>query len=169
MGFKTAPGEPLHGFARYVAAEHAIEFVHDEARAAVVGLGRDSLASALEFGTLTLTARTTDGRIGFPEGYHPRDSWAEAPVSAPSTASGLLYWEPAGDLIRGGALGIAQVMGVATTFDPHTGWLALHVNAGDVAAGDRPETVEFCDGVIAGLLGPRLVTLWIRLREMPGE
>ena len=77
MSFKTIPGERLRGFATYVSGDYSIAFVHDEADADAVWLCRASLDSALEFGTLTLTARMSDGRVAFPEGYHPKVSWVD--------------------------------------------------------------------------------------------
>lgn len=164
MSFKTTPGERLRGFARYLPDERSIIFVRDQTDTEPIGLDRTSLDGALEFGTLTLMARTLDGRVLFPEGYHPRESWTEGTVPVPTFVSGSLYWEPAEDLIRGGALSVAEVIDIVTTFDPSTGWIVIRLRAEDAKVDDRLDAVEFCDGVIAGVHGPRLVALWIRLR-----
>lgn len=164
MSFKNAPGQPLRGFATYRPDEYSIVFVRDEEDPDALGPGRDSLDCALEFGTLTLTVRSDDGRVAFPEGYHPAVTWHEGPLAVPTATPGVLHWEPAGDLVMGGALGIAEVSEVATTFDPSTGWVALRRAAEDTTRRSGLEAVEFCEGAIAELDGSRLVSLWILLR-----
>ena len=162
MGFSTAPGEPMHGQAIYLQAEHSITWVDDGSDFA--GLGRGSFDCALEIGTLTLAVRSFDGRVGFPEGYHPNATWVNAEVAIPVAKSGALYRSSPESLPRGGAVGLADVEDVATEFDPSTGWMRIALAAENVVASVQPETIEFCDGVIAELMGPRLVGLWIDLR-----
>jgi hypothetical protein len=165
MSLKTTTGEPLRGFARYMPHEHSIAFEYDVPQAQALGLDRASLDTALEIGSLTLAARRSDGRIAFPEGYHPRESWVEGSVPVPDSPKGVLLWEPALDLVQGGALGLADVASISTTFEPSTGWLVVRLDAAAIASDRGLTTVEFCGGAIAGLDESRLVAVWIRLHE----
>jgi len=165
MSFKTEPGQPLRGLATYLPDEYSIVFVRDEEDPHGLGLGREFLDGALEFGTLTLTVRGDDGRVAFPEGYHPAVAWHEGPLVVPAAMPGVLYWEPVEDLVKGGALGIAKVSEVATTSDPSTGWIVLRRAAEDTTPHAGLAAVEFCEGVIAELDGSRLVSLWMLLRS----
>lgn len=169
MGFRVAHGEPFHGSAVYHPAEYGIAWEHQEPRESSVDLGPRVFESALEIGTLTLGVDTSDGRVGFPEGYHPNHAWERALVDVPPAQQGALYWDDPISLVRGGALRLSSVEDVTSVFDESTGWIHIELRCEVPGPEVECDMIEFCDGVIAGLLGSRLMDVWIRLQFAPFE
>jgi hypothetical protein len=150
----------LRGRVIYRAYEWSIDFVPDHS-GRELGVARVNGGSSVLIGTLSIEVEPDTGRLLYPWGYHPREAWRETELQFPHADLGLAHADEGRVFIPGTSYLIAEVGEWVTFVDLRSGCLRLrrpnHV--------DDDEQVQIAEGVVLGLNGGELNSLWMLLSQ----
>lgn len=143
---------PIEGVLVYRQSEHSFDFEPKP------GGGANSISVA----DLEIQIDDTTGRALYVWGYHPSVRWERAILRPPAGRPGSLFVRTSEPLVPGKSVRIEEHRNIATKHDPESGWVCVRL--GDF---QDEHLIEFAQGVVAGLHGRELSSLWLHPTTKP--